>query len=264
MTAVLSGLIRTAAVLALTLPLCSCDGIFSGIYDEPDDSPAVTVAGRTYVDASDWTKWYYIDFEALADSVTADPGFNTSTLWQEYDIPVSSAGEDAATGGKDGIYTYWFDVFGAGVSNHRFESFTPTAPQPEPEHWSLAVHRNNVRTNGGSVAPTGLKSFDELPDDPTYYDGLVYTADTWNQTNVWVVQDRMLLGYVGSQGIGVNTVLSSWLTMDIPPMPPIYSHNDEVFILRLKDGSRAAVRLQNYRNATGTACCLTVNYRYPV
>lgn len=288
MTSVLSKVLNTAAILTVAASLSSCEGIFSGIYDDPDESKAVTVAGQTYLDASDWTKWYYLDLEALADSVKANPTFNTSTLWQEYEIPLTAEGGKATAGstktdgstedvgivkateggatnsGKSGIYTYWYDVFGAGISNRRFESFMETAPQAEPEHWSLAIHRNNVRTNGGAAAATGLKSFDELPDDPTYYDNLVYTPDSWDESNVWVIRDRMLLGYVGNQGITVNPVLSSWLTMDIPPMPPAFTHNDEVFILRLKDGTRAAIRLQNYRSTTGTACCMTINYRYPL
>lgn len=34
--------------------------------------------------------------------------------------------------------------------------------------------------------------------------------------------------------------------------------------LTLADGSMAAVQLQDYQSPTGTKCCLTINYRYPL
>ena len=45
---------------------------------------------------------------------------------------------------------YWFDVFGEGIKKNTFSYYTPTEGQEEPEEWTLAVHRNNVRTNGGA------------------------------------------------------------------------------------------------------------------
>ena len=73
----------------------------------------------------------------------------------------------------------------------------------------------------------------------------------------------MLQGYVPSQGIEVNKVLSSWLRMEIPPMPPSFSLNRHVFILRLKNGSYAALQLENYLSPSGKKCYLTISYKYP-
>ena len=51
--------------------------------------------------------------------------------------------------------------------------------------------------------------------------------------------------------------------MKIPPMPPAFSLNNHVFILRLKDGTYAALQLENYQSSTGKKCWLTINYKYP-
>lgn len=46
-------------------------------------------------------------------------------------------------------------------------------------------------------------------------------------------------------------------------MPPSFSMNNHVFVLRLKDGSYAALQLENYLAPNGTKCYLTINYKYP-
>ena len=58
-------------------------------------------------------------------------------------------------------------------------------------------------------------------------------------------------------------MLSNWLRLDIPPMPPAFTMNSHVFIIRMKNGNYAAVQLENYMNAEGTKCWLTINYKYP-
>ena len=98
---------------------------------------------------------------------------------------------------------------------------------------------------------------DELPESSDAFRNMVFTEDEWTENEVWDNQDQMLMGYVPSQGIELNRVLSSWLCMDIPPMPPAFSMNNHVFILRLKDGSYAALQLENYLSPKGTKCYLT-------
>lgn len=251
----------TVLIIPSAMLLTGCDGIFGGIYDVPAAKEVATVAGELYIDASQWDKWHYIDLKALTDSVAANAGYNTSEAWISMAIPIA---EDARTDGPAGIYTYWYDVFGAGIASNEYRTHYLTAPQPEPERWTLAVHRNNVRTNGCRVAATSLSSFAELPADPAYYSSLDFSADSWNEKDVWVVQDRMLLGLIGNQGIEVNEVLSSWLDIDIPPMPPAFTLNSEVFVIALPDGSMGALLLENYQSDTGTKCCLSIKYRYPL
>lgn len=241
--------------------------LFRHLRHPPSDGYApVTAAGRLYIDASEWDKWHYIDLPAVAGKAIEDPGYNPSADWLT--LPVPRAGGETAeqlpASETPGIYTYWYDIFGQGLSNREFRSFEPAAPQPEPDEWTIAVHRNNVRTNGCMAAPTSFRSFDEIPEGHDWINTLVFSADEWNQTDVWINQNRMLSCLIGNQGIRINPVLSSWLRIDIPPMPPAFTLDSRVFILRLPDGSLGALRLENYQSDTGVKCCLTIDYRYPI
>ena len=176
----------------------------------------------------------------------------------------SDAGHAAATAGrKAGQYMYWFDVFGEGIRKNTFTYFVPTAEQTAPSEWTLAIHRNNVRTNGGAVLETSYTSMDQLPETSEAFHNKPFTEDEWSENEVWDSQEQMLLGSVPSQGIAINKVLSSWLSMEIPPMPPSFSLNNHVFILRLKDGTYAAIQLENYLSPKGVKCWMTINYKYP-
>lgn len=251
---------------SITLILWGCEGIFSGIYDEPASETRSTDAGHLYIDASDWEEWHYIDLKAVEANIEANSDFNTSSLWQTFRIPLPE--EQALISepreNEPGIYNYWYDVFDRGLSNHEFRGFTGTEAQPEPENWTFAVHRNNVRTNGCLVAETSFTSLSEMPDDTAWLSSLSFCADEWNQTDVWTVQERMLNGIVGNQGIHINPVLSRWLKMVIPPMPPVFEINRHVFVVKLPDGSFAALHLENYLNSAGLKCCLSINYKYPL
>ncbi|MBQ9363608.1 MAG: HmuY family protein [Bacteroidaceae bacterium] len=263
----------TGCAVALVL-LTACEGLFEGIYDEaPTESKTVipvtadsdtvsgriTISGTLYIDASSWTDWYYIDLQAMVDSVAA--GKETDQNLPAYPIPTTLTGDGD---GKTGIYTYWFDVWGKGISVNEYRSFMATDPQPAPKNWTFAVHRNNVRTNGGAVYETPHLQLDNLQLDNLQLDNLPFTPDEWTETAVWAVQAQMLNSLVGSQGIEINSILSSWLRLDIPPMPPAFTLNNHVFILRLNDNTYAALQLENYLSPKGTKCCLTINYKYPL
>lgn len=258
---------RHAAAAALLLPLAGCSGVFDSAYDEPPLTSRATVAGELYIDASDWGKWHYIDLPALAEATLADPGYNTSDAWVTYDIPMEElAGAEAGAHGDrlPGIYTYWYDVFGAGISSNEYRSHYLTAPQPAPEGWTIAVHRNNARTNGCAVAATTYTDISLVPTDEAFLRSLSYSADRWSESEVWCEQSRMLLGLIGNQGIDINPVLSSWLRIDIPPMPPAFTLCDNVYVVRLPDATYAALQLTDYQSVTGTKCCMTIKYRYPL
>ena len=254
--------------------LTACNGIFDDIYDQPE--PIVPAKGQLVIDATSWENWYYVDFEQLHQlSVDGDEAalLKAQTEFQAYPIPMeatgdiveasSSEGSSATMGQKPGQYMYWFDVFGEGYKSNKFVSFTPTAEQTAPENWTFAVHRNNVRTNGAAVLETTYTSMDQLPETSEPFHNQKFTEDEWSENEVWDSQEKMLLGYVPSQGIAINKVLSSWLSMEIPPMPPAFSLNNHVFILRLKDGTYAAIQLENYLSPKGAKCYLTINYKYP-
>ena len=255
--------------------LTACEGLFEGIYDQPPqeeqpaavqvdtlpatDTAAVAISGSLYIDASSWINWYYVDLQAMADS--AAQGRPTEPDLTPYPIPQTLTGK---SDGKTGIYTYWFDVWGRGIANNEFRSYQPTDPQPAPSSWTFAVHRNNVRTHGGAVFETSLTDMAQLNMSREALSQLHFTADQWSENAVWTVQSQMINSLIGSQGIEVNSVLSSWLPVAIPPMPPTFTLNDHIFILRLADGSYAALQLTNYQSPKGTKCCLTINYKYPL
>ena len=218
-----------------------------------------------YIDASSWTDWYYIDLGFVARNKAMNAGFDASSAFVRYPIPTDSIphSDIAAEGKAPGIYTYWYDVFGSGLANHEFRHFQPTQSQPEPPSWSIAIHRNNVRTNGGRVFETDYESMDELPESSKAFRNADFQADTWNETDVWVTQTEMMNGMIGNQGITINKVLSSWLHIDLPPVPPVFTLNRHVFIVQLADSSYAALQLANYQDAVGNKCHMTINYRYP-
>lgn len=269
----------TVAGLGLMM-LTACNGIFDDIYDKPEE--IVPAKGQIVMDATCWTDWYYVDLDRLHQLATSGDEaalLKAQTEFEAYPIPMQATGDRVDTpttadegkdgkviatqGKKEGQYMYWFDVFGAGIKNNTFSYFEPTAGQTAPENWTFAVHRNNVRTNGGAVLETTYTSMDELPESSEAFRNMTFTEDEWSENAVWNSQDQMLQGYVPSQGIEVNKVLSSWLSMEIPPMPPLFSLNRHVFILRLKNGSYAALQLENYLSPNGKKCYLTINYKYP-
>lgn len=246
--------------------LSGCEGIFNSVYDQPEAETRSGPNGYLYIDASNWHEWHYMDLRSLAEHISADPEYNTLSLWQTIEIPTTKItdGSLEISNEETGIYTYWYDVFGQGITNQEFLGFTPTELQPEPEEWTFAVHRNNVRTNGCMVAETDYTSMTQIPDDSDWFYTLSYTPDEWNQTDVWTEQDRMLNGIIGNQGIYTNKVLSGWLKMIIPPMPPVFEMNRHVFVLKIPDGTFAALQLVDYMSSSGARCCLSINYKYPL
>lgn len=231
--------------------LCGCEGVFGWVYDEPE--PVVPAEGQILVDATSWTDWYYIRLDEASCSAA-------------YPIPAPTG--DATTVPPDshlpGRYLYWFDVWDKGLSHNAFREFVPIGVQPEPEVWDIAVHRNNVRTNGGAVCETTYTDIDDARLTAAACATMTFTPDSWSENEVWCSQDKMLQSLVPSQGIMTNKVLSGWLSIAIPPVPPSFSHNNHVFVLRFSDGSYAALQLADYLSPTGVKCYLTINYRYPL
>ncbi|MGM9870988.1 MAG: HmuY family protein [Muribaculaceae bacterium] len=247
---------------ALATLCTACNGIFGGVYDEPQLQPDTTVSGELYIDASDWQQWHYIDLRAVAAASAANPGYNPSSAWVTMPVPTEEL--SGSQTGDCGIYTYWYDVLGQGISVREFRSKYPTLCQNEPDVWTIAVHRNNVRTNGASVAETDFKNIEDVPEDTDFLASLNFVSDTWSESEVWVIPDKMLLGLIGNQGIDINPVLSRWLTINIPPLPPSFTLNDNVFVIKCDDGTYGALQLVNYQSPTGLKCCLTIKYKYPI
>ena len=61
-----------------------------------------------------------------------------------------------------------------------------------------------------------------------------------------------------------NAVLSSWLDVNTATMPPVYTMSNQVFLIRLKDNTYAAIRFTNYMNARGIKGYIDFNFQYPL
>jgi hypothetical protein len=74
----------------------------------------------------------------------------------------------------------------------------------------------------------------------------------------------MMDGYLTYTESDYNTELSKWLDVDTSNMPPTYTLSNKVYVVRLSDGTRAAVKLDNYMDAAGIKGVLTSRYIYPI
>ena len=257
--------------LAVLFPLIavSCNGLFSSVYDDADDNKTETTESQIIMDASSWQNWYYISFdslEALREQGDMAKLKYAQTHFTPYPIPMTPTGDKTASHpaqGTTGLYTYWYDIFGQGLSKNEFRAFAPTATQAEPDHWDLAIHYADARTNGGAVLKTSYTSIDDLPASSADFSGTEFTPDEWSESDVWAEQTEQLNKILGCQGININNVLSSWLQVDMKSLPPLFTLDSHVFLIRLKSGRYAAVQLKNYMDANGDKGILTINYKYP-
>lgn len=257
--------------LAVLFPLIavSCNGLFSSVYDDADDNKTETTESQIIMDASSWQNWYYISFdslEALREQGDMAKLKYAQTHFKPYPIPMTPTGDKTASHpaqGTTGLYTYWYDIFGQGLSKNKFRAFAPTATQAEPDHWDLAIHYADARTNGGAVLKTSYTSIDDLPASSADFSGTEFTPDEWSESDVWADQTEQLNKILGCQGININKVLSSWLQVEMKSLPPLFTLDSHVFLIRLKSGRYAAVQLKNYMDANGDKGILTINYKYP-
>lgn len=259
--------------------LTSCEGIMSGIYDEPPGGGSSvvavgdTISGSIYIEANHWDEWFYVDLHAIRDAVTAanaGEAMDSSCLrFDPYKVPRTLTGE---WDGTSKIYTYRFRVLtGGGLDDNELLSTVEVDTQPEASSWDFAIHRNNNRTNGGAALETSYSSISELPvNSATLLKEMasagkdtVFVADTYSEKDVWVDQSTMLQEIIPCQGIMINEVLSRWMIVELTTPPPIFHHNGHVFLLRMNDGTVAALRCANYISAKNVKCCLTIEYLYP-
>ena len=243
-------LFMTLALGALT----SCEGIFDGIYDEPPmdlsfnegfrPSSGAGAAPNRFVlmlQATEYDEWIYVNL-------------HDRTL-ERHPVPTALTG---AWDGRSG-WTY---------NEVKGTQFTPyktvkTDAQIDAKVWDLAVHHFDVKTNGGEVFETPYHSLQELPASSKAFDHETFTKDVWSTTHAIVDLKEMMGFRVGYQNTLINVPLTGWVTMDFSNPPPVYSTSDKVYLLRMTDGSCAALRLLSYMSEAGTKGFLTVDVIYP-
>lgn len=230
--------------------LSACDGIMDGIYDDApadtDFSEGITVTdanGRMtlFLNACSYTQWHYINLNDL--TVTS------------LDIPT------ALTGDWDGQSGWTYNL----VEGTRYTqlSTVQTDAQPEPESWDLAIHHFDVRTHNGAALMTDATSIDQLAPNQGQYANESWTYDSWTTNQVITDLTAMMAFRIGYQNINVNKVLSTWATMDFSTPPPTYDSTGKVYIVKLADGTLAALHLKSYISPAGTKGYLTIDIKYP-
>ncbi len=232
--------------------MTGCNGIFDDIYDEPvadadlqqgfndGDRP-----GRFTIllDARDYDRWLYLDLHRR--TIEARP------------IP------SALTAEWDGRSTWArYHVVG---SRYSLLEEKPVDTQAEPAEWDLAIHHFDVRTNGGAALRTDYASVDDVPEPlDAVGAGEDFVPDTWTRHQCIVDLSSMFDRNIWFQSSMVNPVLTEWVRMDFSTPPPKYEASRRVYLLRMADGSMAALQLKSYMSEAGTKGFLTIDVRYPL
>lgn len=155
-------------------------------------------------------------------------------------------------------YTEWHYI-----NLHDKQATTTTVGGEAPEQWDFAVHRYDAKTNGGAVAESAAVDFGTLPAVDSIPENS-FVTDEWTTDRITVDMSQMMDGIIRYAEEWYNPVLSRWLSVDTSIMPPIYTLSDKVYLLRLADGTFAALRLTNFMNDSAVKGFMTIDYLYPV
>lgn len=126
-----------------------------------------------------------------------------------------------------------------------------------PEQWDIALHRNNVKTNGGAVLRTNATKLSALTEIPSGK----YVQDTITYEEVVVDNSQMMQGIVVYDTTEVNKVLGTWVTRS--GMPPVYMVSPYVYVIRNKEGKYAKIKFSSFKSAMDKAGFATFSYEYP-
>ena len=91
-----------------------------------------------------------------------------------------------------------------------------------------------------------------------------FVTDTWTTNKITVDMSHMMDGIILYAEDYYNPCLSLWLDVDTSTMPPIYTLSGKIYLLRLSDGSFAALRLANFMNDAAVKGFMTIDYLYPL
>ena len=241
---------NTLALCLASIMLAGCNGMFDGIYDEPVRDEALQMGfnptaqeGRytLILDARKYDEWIYLDLHRLAI--------------ERHSIPATLTGE------WDGR-SVW-ERYNVQGSRYTLLEERQVDTQEEPEQWDLALHHFDVRTNGGCVLQTGYTSIDALPQSAANFASEEFRPDEWTRHQCIVDFSGMFDYNIWYQASSVNLVLSDWVRMDFSTPPPKYEASRRVYLLRMQDGTVAALHMKSYMSEAGTKGILTIDVKYP-
>lgn len=192
-----------------------------------DVEPEVICNGSMTLDVSDYSKWTYINLKTGETQTHRD-----FSAWNY--LTAGEVVETAEAQGSESDVTI---------------------------DWHIAIHRDNIRTNGGAAVATAATAMSEvvsMPDSGYEKDETVANA---------VMTDRagMMSGKIGYAATAtVNPVLTGWVSkVPTGTMPPyIYEPTNLVYVVKNADGSYAKLQFTDFYNAEGTTGHITFSYEY--
>lgn len=278
------GIILTGAVLASFL---SCDTI----YDDPEsvvappdsEEPVVIIVQPTLRDttATDTTQTTPLPNDStvsdtiivptpepqdstIADTTIVNPP-DKDTTQVEPPVVVIPTEKYSVKNLDATLYTNWIYV------NLRGTGYVTRDYQDKniPEWWCIAIHRYDVKTNGGAGLETNYESLDKFLQDVESGNYRRPTDDDFVKDindSITVDMSHMMEGYLVYAPSTKNKEIGKWLNVDTSTMPPIYTPSNKVYLLRLNDNSFVAIRFTGFSNPDyyNTKGYISFDYLYPV
>lgn len=120
-----------------------------------------------------------------------------------------------------------------------------------PANWTIALHRYDIKTNSGSAYRTSYTSLDEVK--TAAKKGTFPMPDTSEfaqdePSKITIDMSHMMDGHIDYADANINKVIGKWLNVDTSSMPPTYTMDGNVYLVRTKDGDVYAVQFTGYSN----------------
>lgn len=120
-----------------------------------------------------------------------------------------------------------------------------------PTDWTLAIHRYDIKTNSGSAYRTSYTSLDEVKtavQKGTFPmpDASEFTQD--EPSKITIDMSHMMEGHIDYADANINKVLGKWLNVDTSSMPPNYTMDGNVYLVRTSGGDVYAIQFTGYSN----------------
>ncbi len=183
-----------------------------------------------------------------------------------YDAPIETEmeiKENSFSQVKTVEYTEWAYIE---LSNRKVTT-VPIGEEYEsqiPEDWDFAIHRYDIKTNGGAACQTRYTSIDDLKTSGKLPDEKDFVKDEWTTDKIAIDMSGMMDGNIVYTESYRNAVLSGWLDVNTSTMPPVYTMSNQVFLIRMKDNTYAAIRFTNYMNVRGIKGYIDFDFSYPL
>ncbi len=120
-----------------------------------------------------------------------------------------------------------------------------------PSDWTIALHRYDVKTNAGSAFRTSYTSLSEVKTAADKGTFPMPTADEFTRdepSKITIDMSHMMDGYIDYADANINKVLGRWLNVDTSSMPPVYTMDSNVYLVRTSGGNVYAIQFTGYSN----------------